>query len=552
MDKINLFTKKTQRYDSIALAFCMVVLLVALVIGYFHKVGTFGVESDFYGSYAVQAENIIAGRPYTYQLNPPGYCLLLATVTLLTGDTFVAGKVISAFAAALFGWITYLLLKALFDSRIALTATILSLLTLIPSSFVAATDVVGAVVIMLPLWVFLRPSGLTNACFLSGILAGVAYLVRGNAIFVSIGILISLVFIAFNKQTLQHRLMKVGIFTFGVLLITFPWFIYSWYINGNPFTSNAYLQIAAHFYHLEGDKFGTAATEMSSQFNSFSEVLLYDPLRLLKLYFKDVLFLNIPRLFVPQSLIKNLDFPAYGIVMAGPLLLVSIGFILLLGDILSHIEELSRKKLIFVLVNFMGYLLLGLVGFHRRYYLFLFPLIFLLIVYPFFRKRVFAVPDYTHFPRTVSCLLVIILAFSLSGAAYLETKSIIASEPRYLLEIAEFLKSYSSPNEVLISRKPHLAYLAKLKGVFPLVKTADEYLVKAREIKASYIVYSDYEASLWPGLKSLSNPKALPDGFKLIYCHQLTNTLIYKIDLDVVLKFEKNYAFSVSRNRALS
>ncbi len=56
--------------------------------------------------YAVQAENILTGRAYTYQHNPPGYCLLLATVTFLTGNTFVAGKVISAFAAGFFGWIS--------------------------------------------------------------------------------------------------------------------------------------------------------------------------------------------------------------------------------------------------------------------------------------------------------------------------------------------------------------------------------------------------------------------------------------------------------------
>lgn len=73
-----------------------------------------------------------------------------------------------------------------------------------------------------------------------------------------------------------------------------------------------------------------------------------------------------------------------------------------------------------------------------------------------------------------------------------------------------------------------MAYLANLKAEFPLATSANEYLDKAKEINASYIVYSDYEATLWKGLESLSNPKILPNKFKLIYTHLPTNTLIYE------------------------
>ncbi len=53
--------------DRIILVFCIAICLLALIIGYFREVGAFGVESDFYEVYAVQAENILAGRSYTYQ-----------------------------------------------------------------------------------------------------------------------------------------------------------------------------------------------------------------------------------------------------------------------------------------------------------------------------------------------------------------------------------------------------------------------------------------------------------------------------------------------------
>lgn len=65
-------------------------------------------------------------------------------MTIITGNTFIADKVIGAFATGFLGWISYLLLKTLFGYRIAFVSTILLLLTLIPSSFLAATNVVSA------------------------------------------------------------------------------------------------------------------------------------------------------------------------------------------------------------------------------------------------------------------------------------------------------------------------------------------------------------------------------------------------------------------------
>jgi hypothetical protein len=129
----------------------------------------------------------------------------------------------------------------------------------------------------------------------------------------------------------------------------------------------------------------------------------------------------------------------------------------------------------------------------------------------------------------VSWLAVTVLAVLVSLSSYQGTRSILASEPRYLLEIASFLRNRSTPGEPIIVRKPHLAYLAGLKWVFPHLNTAEDYLAKAREIGARHIVYSDFETIFWPALKSLRDPKALPDAFKLIYRHEPTRTLVYEI-----------------------
>ncbi|MGL4483434.1 MAG: hypothetical protein ACRCUS_00635, partial [Anaerovoracaceae bacterium] len=332
-----------------------------------------------------------------------------------------------------------------------------------------------------------------------------------------------IIFINFERIAWQKRLLQAVIFILGILLITFPWFIYSWKVNGNAFASTAYLQVAAHFFHPQDDEFITNVQEMRSHFNSFSEVLLYNPYKLISRYLQDVLFLNIPKLFLPKSLIESLDFPAYQLVLCIPLFFVLTGLFFLSRDIQKKQDNLARKRTIFLLVSFLGYLILGLVGFHRRYYLFLFPLIFTLIIYPFVNVKT------STYKALINWIFIIHLAFILSMAACIETNLILTSEPKYLLGIADFLKTHSYTNETIIIRKPHLAYLSNLKPEFPLASTAKEYLDKAKQINASYIAYSDYEANLWKGLESLSNPKPLPSQFKLIYTHSLTNTLIYKI-----------------------
>src|SRR5437667_521520 len=88
-----------RRYDIIAGVFCVGALVVALVAGHFHRVGTFGVETDFY-PYAIEAENLLKGQSFTPQYNhdPRGYILVLAGVASLMGHTFVAAKSLTPFA----------------------------------------------------------------------------------------------------------------------------------------------------------------------------------------------------------------------------------------------------------------------------------------------------------------------------------------------------------------------------------------------------------------------------------------------------------------------
>jgi hypothetical protein len=511
----------TRRYDVAAAALCVAVLILALIVGHFHQVGGFGVETDFYGAYAVQAKNLLDGRSYTYPHHPPGYPFLLAAAATLFGDFFVAGKIISACAAAFFCWITYLLFTALFSPRIAFGTTILLLPAVFPFSFLAATDILGAALKSLPLWALLRRSVLTaRACVLAGLFAGMAYLVRYDALFLVPGLGFALLVINLNRESLRPRLAKAGLFVCGALLVVSPWLIVNWRTHGSPFASTGYLLVATRFY-LPGQQeqlnaalkerapaAAIARLKVAAQFHSFFDVVSYDPPGFLRRYLGG-LFRNAWRLAS-----DGLQFPAY--------LFAPVGLALLL-------RHLPRTRQTYYCVCLLGYLFLGLVRYHTRFYLFLFPLGFLSVAYLFVEALPTAGPM-RNIKVPVGWLLVLITATCLYVSAYRQVSNGIASEPRYLFGIAEFLRNRSSPGDIIIGRKPHLAYLAGLVNTFPFVESADAYLAEAQERGARYVVYSAYEARLWPGLESLRSPGAVPAGLKLIHYHPASETLIYEVD----------------------
>jgi len=530
METFQILPKTERQANQWILIFCPIVLVLALGIGSGRSVGTFGVESDFYGVYAVQAERILNGESYTYQHNPPLYCLLLAGISLLTKNMFVAGKVISAVSLPLLGWAFYCLLKEIIDYQLAFICSILSVITLFPASFLAATDVVSTLFIFLPVLLFLRSSSLRlKTVFICGILSGIAYLFRTNAIFVPIGIILSILLLDLHRETIRQRCIKVCWFLSGLILIISPWLIYNWQVNSSFFASSAYLQIAANFYHPEGDNLITSLAEMESQFSSLPEVIFRNPFYVLKQYIIDILGFNIPKLFIPLSLVEQI--PALIIL---PLLWVGTGLVLFVKELKNNRYSLNQKKITaFLIINLLGYLLLGLVGFHRRYYFFIYPCIFLFKIYPLIKLKCFKITLFKPWQKaTLTRFLILNLFAGVTIAAGIESYLTLAAEPKYLISIAEFLKASSLPDEIIIIRKPHLAYLADLTPTFPLANTVDEYLKKAQKIGAKYLVYSDYEASLWSGLTVLSNPENLPPSLQLIYHHQATNTLIYQFHYD--------------------
>jgi 4-amino-4-deoxy-L-arabinose transferase-like glycosyltransferase len=494
---------------AIALSFGACAL--GLVLAYFHKVGTYAVETDFYGLYVEQALGLLAGEPYTFTQNPPGYVLLLGGASRLIGDPFVAGKVLSAVAAGALGWLTYGLVRPLFGARVALASTMLVVAALIPYSFIAGTDLVGAALIVLPIVVFLRRDAITpGLCAAAGAAAGVAYMVRANALFLVIGFALALLLLLGRDTSWVTRVRNVALMIGAFVLVTSPWMLYNWQVAGSPLASRTYLQVAAHFYHPEGDWSGTALEELSGSFASMGDVIRHDPKRVASVYLKDALVSS------PIQLARE--------ALRLPLVLfAAMGLLLLL-------VRWTPRRLALLLIFALGYLLLGLVGFYVRYYLFLFPLLFLLVAYALLdRDTAVRLPGRRLSRVPVNAIVFAgLLAFVLR-ASLLDTRGIIANEPRQLFDVAEVLKQHASAEDMLIARKPHLAYLAGVRYDFPLANTPGEFHGWARENGARFLLYNDEEAALWRGLQAFADPGAVSPDFRLLYRHERNNTLLYEI-----------------------
>ncbi|HWW86133.1 MAG TPA: glycosyltransferase family 39 protein [Vicinamibacterales bacterium] len=507
-------TDPDRTVSTAAAGVCFVAVVMALGLARLHTVGGFGVETDFYSSYGVEATNIVSGRALYYPPhNAPGYGFVLAAATFFTGDAFTAGKVLSGLATGLIGWLMYLLLEQLYDARIALATVILLLIALIPFSYLAASDTVGTLSVILALWFFLRRSEhAPSHLFAAGILAGTAYVIRSTSMFLVPGIGVSILLLNWREKLFRRAIAGLAMFLIGASVILLPWLEYQKLKYGSPAGPAAavsYGAVAAHAYSPADDSDGRNNAKMGLQFRSLSDVVRFNPQLFARRFAYGVLS-NWATLTLTV-----LAFPGYLLVGAGALLLI---------------RRLSPRQSAFFVPLCLGYLVAALVGFTLRYYLFIFPVVFLAVAYFLFNSDVERMLGRVANGRIpLNGLIFAVLVAAQTAHSYRLTRESLAADPIYLVHIAQVLKNRASPHDFVVARRPHLAYLAGLASDSPQAESAEEYLAYARSTHARYIVYSDAEASGWKGLKSLGDPEKLPQAFHLIYRDQPTNTIIYEV-----------------------
>ncbi len=496
------------RYTALAYGFALATLITLLGLSTYHEIGGYGVETDFYGAFAPGAEALLHGK---VDLDPgygPGYELALIAFYPLFFDFFAAGKLISILSLFCLGVIVFKLVARLYDSELAFFALLPTTLVFLPWALVASTDVFFAFLFMACLYLLIKDKRIDRSHLLwSGLLAGFIYITRNNgiAVFASVGFL--LLFINPAGKELRGRLFDLAVFLGWAMLIIVPWLVTNQLVNHDALRSDSYLIIASHFYGRPGVVVAEDMKLSAAKFHSLSDVIFYD--------FRHFVFHYIANLYrhFRDVLLHSIKLPLGLFVVPGLLL---------------AIRKIDRWQMSFVTFPVFGFLVLCLVHYEPRYYLYIISFFTFAAAFFFFGKW-----DGERRRDVFYYLVRIVYGFALLALLYQSSQEIrtnLTSEPLALRAAAERLTQVASPDDIIIARKPHVGYLSHLKTVyFPQVDSLPALRTFARESNASYVLVSPIERRRRPRLSRALAPGLLPDWLRPVYVSGDSSLVVLKV-----------------------
>lgn len=482
----------------------------------YHRVGDYGVETDFFWNYAPDArtiQSIFKGEGGSFPIDGfrgPMYALVLSLVAFIIQDFFAAGVIFGILCAGATLFLSHRLVLDFFGKVDALVVLLILATNsiFIQYSYSAGTDMFFNLVATLAVYAFLKVLNGDGWRWLlvASVASGVALLTRQNSLFLIVGFLLALFLLNPSKQPLKtqvlYALSLVGI----VFALYAPYGIYTLQEKGKFFYSLNYLNIAKDLFGRETN-WDTFWYGKSQSFNSLGDVILADPVK-----FVSNTLANIPSHFIGD--LGELLSWLLGVFVIGGILVTSLR---------RNLTRVQVAYFIFAVLNF-GVLLLTFYG--ARFSLNLIAPYAVLLVLLF---------KWDAVPKVVHYALPIALAIVLFQSVQFHRKN-IDSGPQEMLAIREkFLEiTGRNPNthfdEIIITRKPHSAYYLNLQmGGFPMAETYEELIAESRKLGASYLFYSYFEANLRPQFRFLFNVKVPPPELEPILTLTNPPAVLYRI-----------------------
>lgn len=468
------------------------------VFGLFHKMGNFDVETDFYGLYAHDVQRLLDGDMVEERDHAPGYAVMVAGLTLITGDVFAGGKALSVISAIGLIWVFYKLADLLFDRYLALMSlAVISVMT-IPFSFVVGLDIVFTFFFVASIYLYYKDEGQNGKWLvLSGIVSGITYLIRYNGILLPMGVVAIVLFLNPNDLDLKGKIRHLAYYGGSMVLIILPWLIFlAFFDAGGVSSPGLNVAIAWEFYGQGGEFTGDERALVDPRFDSLMTIVFYDIQHFVTHYMK-----NIADRFEHFSL-SAFPFP---------------GFYFLVTGLLLFMTSANRRQVSLFVFPVLGFLVLCLVNYITRYYLFIIPF-FVVFVAFFFRyqypaNRYFSWFSMNYVKWPVFALLLVFMLRGSVNRAQFEIKS----EPRHLISLADRLYSEDGSVKVM-ARKPHLAFLANMKFEnIPMVGSVDEMMESVNKLNCKYVYYGSQERKYRPELAQLMNPESVANYLVPIY-----------------------------------
>jgi len=460
----------------------------------YHKIGDYGVETDFYWTYCPQARSILGGILEVDQFKGPGYEFVLSLVKWLAGDFFRAGMLISLFSASTVLYVSYKLVAKYFNPESALIVTIalVTNFTFLKYSYTTGTDMFFNMLAVLVLFFLLRSTELNLwELAVAGVLTGYAYITRYNAVSFYVAAAIGLILVNHKKIPLKQRLIGMGVFIAASLVFVVPWSLYCHRVTGSYFYNNNFSNIAFEMFGKGKMSWDEFWWKMSGKFGSYFDVIAYNP----GAFFQQLATNAWQHFWNDLTLLVEL-----------PLGIFAIGGMVAFVD-----RKIDRFQAMYFIFGVAFYLVLLPVFYGERFSLFLAPMILLLSAAFFQWPRIPTI----GFARFGLKHIVLIVVLFIAGRTAIERVSDdIDSGPSEILQVRDAFLQHTPGNQAgktIMARKPHAAYYLDMKFVpFAYVNSIEELLDQCKKQHAEYLFYSGIEAGLRPQFSYLLDPTRAP------------------------------------------
>ena len=506
------------RYLGLVIAVLYFVILLILSLLY-HKVGDYGVETDFFWGYVPKAKSFINGDLQIDQFRGPLYPIVLSLVNLIISDYFISGIVIGVLSASILIFLTFELIKNIFSPTVSLFVSLLLAFNpiFVQYTYSAGTDMMFNVMAAATLFFFFKDKKLNlRNIIIAAVLGGLSYLTRYNGVFL-LGFVFIILFVNYwNNDWLQRIKSSIAFVAVFILTIA-PWGFYCLSEKGSFFYNENYKNIAYELYgkgKISWDQFWFSE---SSSFTSLFDVIGRDPF-----LFISTIIGNIGEHFL-LDMERLMGWYVGGFIVLGLILLL----------ISNPFKNWKSRETGYYLSNLFFFALLTLVFYSERFSIFLISFYSVIAILPFFI-------DNFSISKRILLKLGYIIAISLIAVTLAKSISFnstrINSGPQELLVLQDWYDKNIPESErgnKIAARKAHVAYYLGMDFVLlPMANSYEKFVEKLRQNNVDYLYISPIEAGLRKELKSLLNPKSSHPGLKVVVYFNNPPSVLYKIIYD--------------------
>lgn len=503
----NLVKSLDSSYDKYALYITIIFFfIVSAYIGGYHTVI---IHPDSVG-YLIGAGNILNAKGYDSPFHQPGYSLAIAVFNLIISDMFVAGKIVSLISATILVFVSYHLIKKIFNKKNAIFSQIIVAIsyTFFIYSFQVLSDMMFACLFCISVYLIIHKNIPTfGLCILAGVFGGLAYLTRYTAILL---LLVIPLFLVLHTNELKRSLSLAAIYIVSFFAAASPWLIIRYLQYGDPFYNKLYYSVA---YEMYGGGNYNLFYIRGSMYTSLLDIILSNP----KLFFMHWTWTIFEEGYIIVTKIFN---PLVG-------LFIVFGFLLAL----ILLSKQHKEKLLLAMLVIVTYCVgIAISHIEYRYLLPIIPFFAAIAIYPltirsnshnskcntlfgFLDKTILSDIKIKHF-----ILMSMILATILSTG--LGTAKCLQSQPFEHKEIGDFLNEYGNRSDVVMGYGTFTYYIDMKSGGF-LPTCTPSQLCNLTGI--DYLIYDESHSYVrgaqFSYLLDPSNEK-IPDNFKLIYYRQ--------------------------------